>query len=351
MSDHIGIKVPVPLAEQAERIMQSSGITSLSELNRHLLREYIDKAKDPKERTKSDRMAENTAGALFPQWMTNFRKNLDDIDQGRDIIQLAEKYQKKKTALIIGAGPSLEEYRHLEMLAKSNYDGLVIATDRILISCLEKGVIPDMVVSLDGDFEVCEFLKHDLIKKHCGKMDMIFSTVVDNTTINMWPRKDNIYFFNPHLDTMETDMSVSKAMLQMTGKTVMHTGGNVGGASWFLAVMLKKGTIGLIGMDLSYKDTKDIEDLPSFPIFSRMHEGNPDKIIKCFRRDTHPFFKTVSIPDYMMDAYLEVFQSWTAAIHDAHGVMTVNCTGSGTIHPGKGIECMHFQDFLKKHAK
>jgi len=351
MADGIRVEIPDNVAQEAEKYLNLSGYASVSDAARSLLRDWAKNRENDSNPTKSERLSKNTCHNLFPMWMKNFRRNIDDVEKSRDLVQLEEKYRDRKTAVVIGAGPSVHKYGHIKMLKKSGYDGVIIATDRILIPCLKEGLIPNIVISLDGDFEVSEFFKHELVKKHGQEMDVVFSSVVDNATVKTLPRRSNVYFFNPHMDTMDPDMSVSKAMWWMTNRTVMHTGGNVGAACWFLSVYMNKSPIGLIGMDLSYPDIKDIQEIPTFGIYDRMHQGDPEKIIKCFRRDYHPFFKTEAIVDYIMDTYYEVFKTWIGAIHSAHGVDTINCTGGGAIHPSDGLECLYFDDFLKKYKK
>jgi hypothetical protein len=352
MAEGTRVEIPKNLAEEAEKLLSLSGFASLNDASRSILRKWIDDAKKAEVGpTKSERLSENTAHALFPQWMINYRRNLDDIDKGKDMLALADKYKDCKTAIVIGAGPSVQKYNHLKMLAdaraQGRYKGVVLATDRILIPCLKAGLIPDIVMSLDGDFEVSEFFKHDLVNKHAHEMDVLFSAVVDNATVKMWPSSGNVYFFLPHIDTMEGDMSVSRGMFWMTNKTVMHTGGNVGAACWFLSVAMNKDPIALIGMDLSYPDVENIEEIPSFGIYEKMHNGDPEKILKCFRRDYNPFFKNETITDYIMETYWEVFKSYIDAIHAAHGLKTINCTGGGRIHDAQGVECMYLDNYVE----
>src|SRR3990167_10146463 len=45
--------------------------------------------------------------------------------------------------IVIGAGPSIFEKNHLELLAKSNYNGTLLITDKMLKPCLDAGITPD----------------------------------------------------------------------------------------------------------------------------------------------------------------------------------------------------------------
>ena len=43
---------------------------------------------------------------------------------------------------MIGAGPSVKNNNHLELLSKSHYKGTIVCTDRMLIPCLKNGITP-----------------------------------------------------------------------------------------------------------------------------------------------------------------------------------------------------------------
>lgn len=54
-----------------------------------------------------------------------------------------------QSAIIIGASPSLKEFEQLETLADSNYQGYILACDRILERCYELQIIPDYVFTIE----------------------------------------------------------------------------------------------------------------------------------------------------------------------------------------------------------
>ena len=82
-------------------------------------------------------------------WMYNFVRNSHDFLNGKSLKKLSifknKSVKPKKStnsAIVIGAGPSIRNNKHLELLAKSNYKGAIVCTDRMLIPCLKNGITP-----------------------------------------------------------------------------------------------------------------------------------------------------------------------------------------------------------------
>src|ERR1041385_5375153 len=61
------------------------------------------------------------------------RKTISDLDSPAG--------QKKLSALIISAGPSLHKYDVIRKIKEANYPGTIIAIDGSLIKCLKNGLI------------------------------------------------------------------------------------------------------------------------------------------------------------------------------------------------------------------
>lgn len=350
----VRIELPDEISIPAEKYINASGYASVSDCVRSLTRRWVDeqqireKTSDPV--TKSDILRDNTIRNLFPIWMRNFKENLSLLSTSKDFFEIEKikKISEAKSALVIGAGPSIKKYNHLKMLANSDYRGMVIVCDRILIPVLEAGIVPDIVVSIDGDKEVADFYNTPILKQHAHEICAMLATSVDPAVVKAWPNPETMYFMNCHMDSMETPMSVSRAMWIMANKSVIQTGGNVGLTCWFIAQSIKKTPLAFIGVEFSHPCPCDIEEVESYQMYHNMHAGNMDKIIKCFRRDFNPFFKNEAITHYVWDTYYEVAKSWIEAVYKTSGVMTYNCTGGGIMHSFEGITQMHFQDWLQK---
>ena len=81
----------------------------------------------------------------FDTWINNFVLNLEDIWREPSAKMLEPNLEKdshflNSSAIVIGRGPSLKKQKHLELLANSNYRGMIIACDGILIEALKSGV-------------------------------------------------------------------------------------------------------------------------------------------------------------------------------------------------------------------
>jgi len=94
-------------------------------------------------------------------------------------------------ALVIGAGISIQEnkFKQLDEIAK-NFDGVVVASDRMLIECLRHGIKPDKIVvctceyfppkdydSLLGRFKI--FYNYQLIRKNAKNIECWLACTVD----------------------------------------------------------------------------------------------------------------------------------------------------------------------------
>lgn len=80
--------------------------------------------------------------------------------------------------IVIGAGPSLFKYKHLELLAGSDFKGHLLITDRILKPCLEAGITPDKfpnyyVFTVEDAWQIENYLSG---VKECDKITLIHSS-------------------------------------------------------------------------------------------------------------------------------------------------------------------------------
>ena len=77
---------------------------------------------------------------------------------------------KENNVILIGAGPSLYRKNHLELLADSKYDGLIMIPEIIAKKTLESGITPDKFnisyFTLEENFDVSEFLNNEICLKY-----------------------------------------------------------------------------------------------------------------------------------------------------------------------------------------
>lgn len=289
---------------------------------------------------------------LLPLWMSNFSENLPLIKEGKTLRELVPEGDPKGGAIVVGRGPSVFRQKHLELLRKSNYGGIVIATDGMLIECLKEGVVPDYVVSVDGS-PVCEKWYDDpLVKEHGAKISSVLCTQVSPKVVKLVVDDGfkGPYWFVPTSDSIAQEGSITKLELLMTvseknpnGLVSMDCGGNVAAASWVLAwSILKRKEICLIGMDYGYP--------ANMPLEESYYWDKTVQAIGALHADTHyetifhPFFRTKSKIDPAFKSYRQGFFDMLMACPDY--ITTTNCTGGGVLYLEPYLKCAHFRDWL-----
>lgn len=283
----------------------------------------------------------------FKMWMENLGANISIINKSEDISKIPSK--KGKRAIIVGAGPSFSEKKHIEILKLTDrnlYE--IISTDRMLIPLLEAGIEPDYVVSADGHREkILPFYQSSLINNNIKTQAVMMNTVAPNVT-NIFPNK--LFFFTPMIDDIEIPFSLSAAMSAITRTSVLATGGNVGITSIFLAYFLKYDEIILTGMNLGYTIDTPIEKSQYYPIIKEADPSmTPEKYKEIYIIEGHN-------PDFNLDYYTDI--TWKSHIDHIiesseemakSGVKIINATEGGAIHGGS-IICMTLKEALKKDA-
>lgn len=288
---------------------------------------------------------------LLPLWMKNFSENLPLIKEGKTLRGLIPEGDPQGRAIVIGRGPSVFRHKHLSLLKDSNYEGITIATDGMLIECLKEGIEPDYVLSVDGS-PVCEKWYNDpLVKEHGPEIASVLCTQVSPkvTKLVIDAGFRGPYWFVPTSDRVTDRDSITKLQLLMTcsernpnGLISMDCGGNVGAASWVLAwTILRRKDIALVGFDFGYPD-----DMPlGNTYYYDKTVGHIGALHANIHYETiwHPYFKTKSKIDPAFKSYRQGFFDMLMAAPD--WVKTTNATGGGTLfHPN--LECKHLEDWL-----
>jgi hypothetical protein len=296
----------------------------------------------------------------YEQWVKNFGLNLVNIwkePSAKNLI-LSDTNKKNNSAIVIGAGPSIHDHKHLELLAKSNFKGSIICTDRILIPALKAGITPKKfpkfyVITIDTAEKIKKFYDNEIVKKYGSKINGIFTIVTNPKTLQI-ARKNgiNINWMHALFDYSEGKKSFNQiSSLMIRAKNSEHglpgiqTGGNVGTSAWFVAwKILKCKNVCLIGINHSWNENDEWEKMAAhcnIPL-------NIDKKSHLFKK----LFPTIYNPEFDCKCVLDpVFQYYSNALKDfitrtpSH-VKTINATQGGCIF-GRQIICMTLQQFLK----
>jgi len=296
----------------------------------------------------AEQLNDKVKAVNFTLWMENIADNIASIKKSSDISKIPKN--TKKTAVIVGAGPSFREKKHIDILDQfkgGNFD--IISTDRMFVPLLQGGVVPDLVVSADGHRElILPFYKSDLITKDL-KTTAVMATMVSPNIVSAFPGR--IFFFTPMIDDIEQPFSLSAAISAMTRTSVLSTGGNVGITSIFLAFYLGYKNIILTGMDQGYTMNMPIEQSQYYPIIK---EADPTMTPEKYREI---YIIEGYNPDFDVRYYTDI--TWKSHIDHIvdesitmshQGINLINATEGGCIHGG-AIKSMTLKEALKVYAK
>ena len=194
----------------------------------------------------------------YDQWINNFALNLEYIWKELSAAELTHTADKltenqKSSAIVIGKGPSLKKFHHLELLRESNYNGTIICCDGALIDALKAGVTPEkfpnfLVFTIDTAAGIKRFYDHELVKKYGQKIKGVFSILSHPSAVEQARRSGiKIHWLHSLFDYNEGKKSfnyISSLIIRSKnhpkGLPAIQTGGNVGTSSWFAAWMILK---------------------------------------------------------------------------------------------------------------
>lgn len=271
-------------------------------------------------------------------WFQNFADNLDAIRFGKNCLDLRKTMSGP--CIVVGAGPSVEKFNHLDKLKDTPYP--IIATDRQLIPLLKRGVVPEFVISVDADPIVGDFYKDPIVNEYKDRVRAIFGHQVHKSVVENFAGEK--YWFIILLDEpFSTPKSISRVIYWMSNeKTMAQSYGNNGGFAWAFADFCGFNPIVLVGIDFSYGP--DIEPMNTmfWKGFLEKRKGNVKETIRLdYRWDTNPFGHKV-LTDGVFDSYRQVLQ---------HGILqtetkTINCSPFTVLY-GPRIETMQLEEVTK----
>lgn len=191
-------------------------------------------------------MQKNTDIAFNGEHIENFWHNiLDLIDQYgvKDLIKNIENENKEGyPAFIVSAGPSLD--KNIDMLKEVKGRGMIMAVDTAIKPLLKKGIVPDIVASVDPH-KPLELFQYRGTENLPMLVDINYNSKIDllhnGKRFYTWSGEP---FVKEFLEKMGIDLGV------------IESGGSVACNLFSLAIMSKFETIVLIGQDLAYPNKK-----------------------------------------------------------------------------------------------
>ncbi|MBI2027723.1 MAG: DUF115 domain-containing protein [Deltaproteobacteria bacterium] len=288
---------------------------------------------------------------------------------------------KSQSAIVVSAGPSVRRKKSLEKIKKSNYQGTVICVDGSYIACLQAGIIPDFVLSLDphptrmvrwfGDPHFLEHIQNDdyfdrqdlniefrnnslaqnekniaLVNKLAPQTIAIVSTTTpENMRQRILEAQFPCFWWNPLVDDPSHPKSLTRKLYDINPIPCLNTGGNVGTSAWvFACEILKIPKIALVGMDFGYYEETPFEQTQTYyELLARI--PRQEKISECFKYFKFPLTKEIFYIDppyyWYRNNFLDLFPLSKSE--------TLNCTEGGTLFHEKML-CTHLESFLKSHG-
>jgi hypothetical protein len=295
----------------------------------------------------------------YDDWIKNFTLNLENIWNGnsaRDLTPIS-KNDDKISAIVIGRGPSIYKYKHLEMLAQSNFNGSIICTDGALISALKAGVTPDkfknfFVLTIDTQEHIRNLYNDEIVQQHGNKIKCILSTTVSITTCEIAKKLGMEVFWLHALFDYDKGKSsfnyianvMTKIKKHQKGLPAIQTGGNVGTAAWVVSwSILKCSPIVLLGIDHGYPAEMSWEEIDKYHKIPNNISQNSEAFKRAYPTIYNPEFNCYVKQDPIFQYYSNALKEFIPKAPS--WVKTINATGGGAIF-GNGITCMKFEQFL-----
>ena len=305
--------------------------------------------------------------ASYDDWVKNFALNLTNIWNESSAAELTPTNGKTKlkSAIVIGRGPSVKKKGHLEMLAKSNFNGAIVCCDGALINTLKAGVTPEKfpnfyVVSIDPYSPAMKFYDDKIVDRYGDKIKGIFSTIVKPTTVEKARNAGiKIHWLHSLFDYEEGKKSFNQISASMVraknhhnGLPAIQTGGNVGTSSWFIAWrILKCPTVALIGINHGWNEDDPWEKIISHGsdlVKTDVVDRKSDTFEKLFKKVYNPDFNCNCIVDPLFQFYSSALKEFI--VRSPEWLTTINATEGGSIF-GQRIKSMKFDDFLLSNKK
>lgn len=306
----------------------------------------------PKEVDNISKVSAVTVQYYLPWWLENMYRNFikEHVKDLHDIKELANSVEDRTRGVVIGAGPSLWEYGHLEMLAESDFyknkRGTILCTSHSLEACLTAGVVPDYMTVIDCEDVMIEHVDHDIIDEHCSEITGIFALHTHPDVLERWNGK-KVFIMTSVPDVIIPNVQGVISGL-FPGFSEFDAGAHVGAFTWNIAQYMGCKEIALIGLDCSFLPDTPVEETPYYEAYRPSYKTVQEMIDACYHFHTHSFFGNNCYTDDAHRSFAKTTVNMARIGKDQRGVKTINCTGGGFIDEPDVVENMHFTDWLKQ---
>lgn len=256
-------------------------------------------------------------------WKANAISNADFVKRTIDELP---NYNFKRPAVVVGAGYNIEKSLAVISKVSPRASLVIISCDKALPACLDAGIDPDYIVSLNT--EKTDAVEPDRWYEDVSLSELILPVTAHPCHVQEWYRRTNgeIYWMVP----MNIDPALSEELGITFGTAPIARGSNAGEFSYLMAAYMGCSPIALIGMPYAFKTLVDVLKFQS----PDRHEYH-----YFYEKTTGACYTTLGFMDERTE-FLEVADQFSAKVD------TFNCTEGGILYSDK-CRRMTIEDFLE----
>lgn len=276
-----------------------------------------------KDMTKLAKVNENTVSKYANKWYVNYLENMNYLVEDRSLSVL--KNISNKSVVIASGGPSLT--KQLPILKKYRKQIILISAGSTTNSLLSAEIVPDIVVSIDGD----EINYNHFKDKQFSDETLFIYSMQSYPKIRTSFSKG--YYF---LDLASTGLKEHLNKFGTEETLVLEGGGSVAHFALSIAMYISNGSIALIGQDLAY--TNGLTHAEN-NVYRKEIKEDKDLV------EIIGYNEKVVYTDYMFLSMKQTFEEMAKALDMSR---VYNCTEGGI--KLEGYSQKSFEDFFKDIA-
>lgn len=266
-----------------------------------------------------DYVPDETLFEKLPEWLRNFRTNLDTIGFKYTLDDLDPI---KGSALVIDKSmASTNFFKYIHHI--KDYKGTIICCDRALAQVI-KHRLPNIVCQLDSSYLCQYFFDLPEVKAVMNRITCVFATTTHPLTARLWHGKK--VWFTPWLGNDRVTFNLAAKSNTM----LMNAGGEVSTFCWLLARYLQADPIGLFGVYNAIDNIKETE--------------YPDVPHKKIKNKYGTFWC-----DPVYEFYAKIHKAYIELAKKHFGTTTINTSMGGSMY-SKDIKDMPLEAFVRRYS-
>jgi hypothetical protein len=230
---------------------------------------YNNLYKDINDHTSAANAEGNTFLKMGNDFFTNRLKHLNSIAHNHLFDDLKDKF-KNKPAILVSAGPSLDENIHILKLAKNK--AVIIAVDSALPSLIANNIMPDFITTIDPLELIFEKVAN--VISQINNVSLICMSWASSKMTKLFPTKNIFWCFGAK--------AIEQWMANLVGcKTITAGATSAAHLNFLSATMMGCSPIIFIGQDCSFSQSKSHSSNMALPIKDKINQTlkNEDDII------------------------------------------------------------------------